>query len=167
MVRFVQACLFLALSLAGSAGAQPAPVTFADGFESGDLSAWTKAATKEGHLVASPLARFTGEFGALFDVVGLPADSKPKLWLKDTTPEADARYSAAWALNLNDLAVPTDPRVVRIVVGRMKQNPDRRPFEVRLIYTAGTWSALGIIRNDEDFAWRTSPITVPSGWVIF
>ncbi|MFM8408732.1 MAG: hypothetical protein ACKOCT_00495, partial [Alphaproteobacteria bacterium] len=139
MKRLIVLLALLTLVLPPSAWAQANGV-FVDGFESGNLDAWTKAATKDGHLYVSPLAKFTGDYGALFDVEGLPEDSKPKLWLKDTSPEADARYDAAWAFNLHDLVPPADPRVVRIVTGRMKENPDRRPFEVRLLYSGGAWT---------------------------
>ena len=147
----------------------PFGVLFADDFESGNLGKWTKISDKgpPPHMVVSPLAKFTGTEGLLFDVTGLPPPSnKAKLWVKDTSPALEDRYRARFFMNLNTLAVPTTPRVLRLMAGRLAGDPAARPFELRLRYEAPNWFVYGIARSNGDAQnFPTLPIQLPKpGW---
>lgn len=173
MMRLARATCVLALAggavMALATNGWPTPPgvdIFADGFETGDLSKWSNASTKGGHMSVSPAARLTGSYGLLFDVAGLPPPaSKAKLWVKDTSPAAESLYTAVFALNLDTLAVPTDPRVLRLMAGRVGGDPSQRPFELRLRYSAGAWSIYGVIRDDSGTGTQTAPIPIPRSWV--
>ena len=151
-------------AMAGRAQAQVA--IFADGFESGDLSKWSQTSTKGGLMRVSPTAKLTGSYGLLFDVAGLPPPAnRAKLWVKDTSPTAESRYAAAFALNLDTLEVPSDPRILRLMAGRVLGDSSQRPFELRLRYSAGVWSIYGVVRDDSGKGTQTAPIAIPKSWV--
>lgn len=153
---------------AGTPTATPVPgeAIFSDGFESGDLSAWATASTKDGKMSVDAAAKRTGSFGLLFDAEGLPPPvNRAKLWVKDVSPTAESRYMARFALDLNTLSVPTSPRVLRLMAGRTAGDASKRPFELRLRFESGTWKIYGVIRNDAGAGTQTSPITlVKPGW---
>lgn len=144
----------------------PGDEIFADGFESGDLSRWSLVSTKGGKMAVSATAKRNGSYGLIFDATGLPPPaSKAKLWVKDTTPAAEPRYRARFSLNLNTLAVQTDPRILRLMAGRIAGDSSRRPFELRLRFEAGVWKLYGIIRDNADKGTQTAPINLPKpGW---
>ncbi|MFM8412684.1 MAG: hypothetical protein ACKOCT_20720 [Alphaproteobacteria bacterium] len=144
----------------------PGDEIFSDGFESGDLSAWATESTKGGKMSVAASAKRTGSFGLLFDVAGLPPPAnKAKLWVKDTTPFAESRYLARFALDLNTLAVPTSPRILRLFAGRTAGDPAKRPFELRLRFEGGTWKIYGVLRSDAGVGTQTAPVVLPKpGW---
>ena len=149
------------------AGAREDDSIFADDFETGGLGRWGSASTKDGRLRVSTTAARDGSYGLLFDVAQLPPPAgKAKLWVKDTSPAALASYRARFSLNLDTLTVPTSPRVLRLLVGRVAGDSSRRPFEIRLRFDAGAWWLFGMIRSDGDEkAYSTPPIRVPKpGW---
>ncbi len=149
----------------------PSDIIFFDNFESGNLSKWTKVSDKgvppPPHMYVDPAAKFTGTEGLFFNVEGLPPPSnKAKLWVKDISPDLETRYRARFFLNLNTLQVPTTPRVLRMMAGRLAGDPSRRPFELRLRYVAPNWFIYGIIRSNGDVDnFPTTPILLTKpGW---
>ncbi|MFM7737403.1 MAG: hypothetical protein ACKPBU_15670 [Alphaproteobacteria bacterium] len=144
----------------------PADVVFVDDFESGDLSRWSLSSTKEGRLSVDQRARRHGAVGLRFDATNLPGPmSKAKLWVEDTTPAGLSRYRARFSLDLDTLAVPTDPRILRLLAARTAGNPQLRPFELRLRFDAGAWRVYGVARSDAGTGTQTAPLALPRpGW---
>lgn len=144
----------------------PADVVFVDDFESGDLSRWSQSATKEGRLSVDRRARRHGSRGLRFDATNLPAPaSRSKLWVKDTTPAGLSRYRARFLLDLDTLAVPTSPRIVRLLAARTAGSPTLRPFELRLRFEDGTWRLYGVARSDGGTGTQTPPVALARpGW---
>ena len=78
----------------------PPDTVFADGFESGNLNAWSAAVTNSGKLsVTGPAAR-AGTFGLQAQIAGTTA-----MYVTDTTPTALATYHARFAYAPNSIAI--------------------------------------------------------------
>jgi len=142
------------------------PLIFFDDFETGGLQRWSLASTKGGKLSVQPGAKRNGVFGLSLNVTGLPPPAtKAKIWVKDTSPEAEENYHARFSFKLNDLAVATDPRILRIMAGRLAGDPASRPFELRLRYAAGAWQVYGIVRDNAGKGFQTPPLPIGREWV--
>jgi RHS repeat-associated protein len=76
---------------------------FTDGFESGDLSAWSGASTGGGDLSVSSAAAMEGDFG-LQAAVNDQAD----LYVHDETPLGDKVYHARFYFDPNSLDIPNE-----------------------------------------------------------
>jgi len=144
----------------------PVDVVFVDDFESGDLSRWSQSATREGRLSVDRRARRHGSRGLRFDATSLPGPaSRAKLWVKDTTPAGLSRYRARFLLDLDTLALPTSPRIVRLLAARTAGSPTLRPFELRLRFEDGTWRLYGVARGDVGTGTQTPPVVLARpGW---
>jgi hypothetical protein len=94
--------------LGPDAGAPPPPPTptpmpdlvFADGFEAGDLSAWTSSTVDAGSLTVNPAAALSGSQGlqAVID------DNNP-IYVTDDTPNAEPRYRSRFYFDPNSIAM--------------------------------------------------------------
>jgi hypothetical protein len=73
---------------------------FADGFEAGNLSAWSASATGGGDLSVSPAAALVGGFG-LQAVI----NDNTALYLTDDSPAAEARYRARFYFDPNSIGM--------------------------------------------------------------
>ena len=73
---------------------------FSDGFESGNLSAWTSSTTDNGNLSASSAAALVGSNG-LQAVIN---DANP-IYLTDDSPNAEPRYRARFYFDPNSIAM--------------------------------------------------------------
>ncbi|HJR79911.1 MAG TPA: hypothetical protein VJ821_07555 [Anaerolineales bacterium] len=73
---------------------------FADGFETGDLSAWTSSSTDQDNLSVSGAAALVGSQGlqALIDDTGA-------IYLTDDTPDAELRYRARFYFDPNSITM--------------------------------------------------------------
>ena len=71
---------------------------FADGFESGDLSAWTSSSTDLGDLSVSPSAALLGSQG-LQAVI----DDNIAIFVRDDTPNSESRYRARFYFDPNSV----------------------------------------------------------------
>ena len=71
---------------------------FADGFESGDLSAWSSSSTDGGDLSAASAAALQGAYG-LQAVI----DDNTRLLVVDESPEAEPRYRARFYFDPNSI----------------------------------------------------------------
>jgi hypothetical protein len=73
---------------------------FADGFESGDLTAWTSSATDGDDLSVSAAAAMLGAYGmqARLD------DTRP-IYVRDDRPQAEKRYKASFWFDVNSLSM--------------------------------------------------------------
>ena len=73
---------------------------FADGFESGDLSAWSSSSTDLGDLSVSSAAALVGSQG-LQAVI----DDSNAIYLTDDTPDAEPRYRARFYFDPNSISM--------------------------------------------------------------
>jgi RHS repeat-associated protein len=73
---------------------------FADGFESGDFSAWSGSVTNGGNLSASAAAALTGSYGLQASFSNASA-----MYVRDDTPAAEARYRARFHFDPNSLTM--------------------------------------------------------------
>ncbi|HEY3474053.1 MAG TPA: SdiA-regulated domain-containing protein, partial [Anaerolineales bacterium] len=77
-------------------------VIFADGFESGNLSAWSASVTNSGNLTVSPVAALSGSFGLQATV-----NSTTNMYVRDDSPNAEPRYRARFSFDPNSITIPT------------------------------------------------------------
>jgi len=73
---------------------------FVDGFESGDVSAWTKSNRGAVFDPVSPLGRFRGSFGLDLDFSEIDG-----LFLRDDNPDGEPRVVARFYVRATDLAI--------------------------------------------------------------
>ena len=77
-------------------------VIFANGFESGNLSAWTSSSTNAGNLSVSPNAALVGSYGLQAVFTNTTA-----MYVRDDSPNAEPRYRARFYFNPNSIAMAT------------------------------------------------------------
>lgn len=81
--------------------ATPMPdVIFADSFESGDLSAWSSAATDAGDLSASAASALAGSFGMQAVI-----DNNTAIYVADNTSNLEPRYRARFHFDPNSIGM--------------------------------------------------------------
>jgi RHS repeat-associated protein len=73
---------------------------FADGFESGNLSAWSSSVTDSGNLAVSTGAALSGADG-----LQLTLDDNTAIYVQDNTPSAESRYRARFYFNPNSVTM--------------------------------------------------------------
>jgi hypothetical protein len=73
---------------------------FADGFESGSLSAWTSSTNDSGDLSASPAAALVGANG-----LQAVLDDNTSIFVTDDTPNAELRYRARFYFDPNSISM--------------------------------------------------------------
>lgn len=73
-------------------------VIFADGFESGDLSAWSSNESDLGDLIVTAVAALDGDNGLQAEI----NDNNPT-YIMDDTPNAEARYRVRFYFNPNSI----------------------------------------------------------------
>jgi len=74
---------------------------FADGFESGDLSAWSSAATDEGKLSVTEAAVLHGTYGMAIFI-----DDTTLKYVQDDTPDSETRYRCRFYIDPNTITIP-------------------------------------------------------------
>jgi hypothetical protein len=81
--------------------ATPSPAAdliFADGFESGNLSAWSSGVTDAGDLSAKPSAALVGTYG-----LEAAIDGNEAIYLQDNSPVSESRYRARFYFDPNTI----------------------------------------------------------------
>lgn len=73
---------------------------FADGFESGDISAWSSNATDSGDLSVSAAAALVGSYGLQAII-----DDNVAIYLTDDTPNAEPRYRVRFYFDPNSISM--------------------------------------------------------------
>ena len=79
---------------------------FKDGFESGNLSAWTTSSTNGGNLSVSPNAALSGSFG-----LQATFTNTTTMFVRDDSPNAEPRYRARFYFNPNSMTMATGDNV--------------------------------------------------------
>lgn len=77
-----------------------ADLIFADGFESGDLSAWSSSRTNGSGLSVSPAAALTGNYG-----LQVAIDDNNAIYVSDRSPNAETHYQARCYFDPNSIAM--------------------------------------------------------------
>jgi len=73
---------------------------FADGFESGDLSAWTSSSTNNGSLSVNATSALVGSYGMQVVLSG-----QTNMYVRDDSPVAEARYRTRFYFDPNSLSM--------------------------------------------------------------
>lgn len=113
---------------------------FADGFESGNLSAWTSNSNDAGDLSASASAALVGSHG-LQTVI----DDTNTIYVTDDTPNAEPRYRARFYFDPNSMTMSSGDAHF-IFKGFMGTSNDVLQVEFR--NSAGAYQIRGKILND-------------------
>jgi RHS repeat-associated protein len=128
----------------------PDDLIFTDGFESGDVSAWSASATDGGDLSVTGGAALAGSYG-----LQAVLDDNTAIYVQDDTPSAEARYRARFAFDPNGLGM-----------GQNESHPVLRA------YTASGATAADVFLNYRDGGYRLGAAvgkdsggTQPSGYV--
>ena len=123
---------------------------FSDGFESGNLSAWSTAVTDGGDLSASAAA-------ALVEAQGLQAviDDNNAIYLTDLSPEAEPRYRARFYFDPNSIGMANNDRHL-IFTGY--QGASTMLVQLELRFYGGTYY-LRAYALDDTAVWRYT------GWI--
>jgi hypothetical protein len=73
---------------------------FSDGFESGNLSAWTSSSTNNGNLSVSSASALTGNYGIQAVISG-----QTNTYVRDDSPVAEPRYRARFYVDPNSISM--------------------------------------------------------------
>jgi hypothetical protein len=148
-----------------SAHAQTPPETiFADGFESGDLSAWSFGATDGEDLTAQAGAAMAATSFGLQAVV----DDTVGVYVEDGSPADESRYRARFYFDPSgfDPGEATGAFRTRIFIG-FEEAPSRRLFAIVLKRQGGQYSVMGRVRRNDGSQADTGffPISAGEHWV--
>jgi subtilisin family serine protease len=114
---------------------QPDPI-FANGFESGNLSAWSSSATGGGDLSATPAAALIGTYGMQAVI-----NDNTSLYVSDTTPANESRYRARFYFNPRSIQMASGD-VHTLLLGRTSSGGS--VFTIQLNNNTGTTSGYRI-----------------------
>ena len=138
---------------------------FSDGFESGDLSAWSSAVTDLGDLAASTQAKYWGAYGLAAQI-----DDTNELYVQDDSPDGETRYHARFYLDPNGLAMGLNEEL-EVFSGqaasgaalRVQLMFDGSEYHVRIGaatdaagWVDGAWHSLDPGRNAIEIEWLAS-----------
>ena len=135
-------------------------VILGDGFESGDLSAWSASSLDAGDLSLSAAAALDGSAVGLQGVV----DDTAGLWVQDDLPVNESRYRARFHFSANDFdpGEALNHRRVRLFVG-FDGTPTRRLFALVLRRLDGAYALRGRARLDDNSQADTPFVPISTG----
>jgi hypothetical protein len=133
---------------------------FADGFESGDTSAWAAAATDGGDLSVSAAAALGGTAAGLQGVV----DDTAALYVSDDSPVDEDRYRARFHFDTNgfDPGEAQNRLRTRLFIA-FEENPNRRLAAIVLRRRQGVYGIMGRARLDDNAQADTGFFTIGDG----
>ena len=141
---------------------RPDPI-FADGFESGTLSAWSSSSTDGGNLSVSSAAALVGTRGLQV----LVNDTNP-LYVADDSPGAETRYRARFYLDPNSISIAKNKGHL-IFVGY--NSAGTAVLQVELGFSsssyrlrAGLLDDLGVLANTAWFTISDAPHLIEVDW---
>ena len=140
--------------------APDADLIFADGFESGNLAAWSSAATDNGDLGVSANAALNFTVAGLRGVV----DDTAGLFVEDGSPNNEERYRARFYFDTNgfDPGESSGARRTRIFIA-FEEGPLRRLAAIVLRRLNGVYAVMGRARLDDGSQADTGFSTVSPG----
>jgi hypothetical protein len=123
---------------------------FADGFESGNLSAWSSSVTDAGDLSVNTAAALSGSYG-----LSVVVDSNDGIYIQDSTPVSESRYRPRFYFDPNTISmVHGDTHT--ILVG---YSGSTTPFIVQFRRNQGSYQIRAQMLNDStsylNTAWYT------------
>jgi uncharacterized delta-60 repeat protein len=120
---------------------------FADGFESGTVSAWSASATGSGDLGVSASAALASTAWGVQGVV----DDTEALYVQDDTPDDESRYRARFHFDPNgfDPGEGLEHRRTRLFIA-FAEDPMRRLVAVVLRRLNGAYSVMARVRQDDN-----------------
>jgi hypothetical protein len=138
---------------------------FADGFESGDLSAWSSAQTDSGDLSVTSDAALSGVYG-----LQVLLDDKQPIYVVDDTPAAETVYQVGFYFDPNGLSmVGSNPHVLFQAldadgsgVFRAELRSHRREYQLRLVVhrdhgqVSTPWTAVSDAPHFLEIGWRAA-----------
>jgi hypothetical protein len=120
---------------------------FADGFESGDLSAWTSSTTDLGDLSVNSAAALVGSKG-LQAVI----DDNTAIQVTDDTPTTEPAYRARFSLDPNSISMAGGDTHT-ILLGYSGTSTDVLKLQFR--FRNGNYQVMAALRNDRS-AWKNT-----------
>jgi hypothetical protein len=135
---------------------------FADGFEAGNLSAWTSSSIDAGDLSVSPAAALTGSQGLQALI-----DDTNAIYVTDDRPNAEPRYRARFYFDLNSLTMANGDAHI-IFRG---YSGSTIVLRVEFGFSAGTYQLRAALLNDGtgwmESTWFTladAPLAIELDW---
>jgi len=134
----------------------PAPPTptssagalFSDGFESGNISAWSSAITDSGDLSVQPAAALDGSFG----MQALVNNTSP-IYVRDDTPAAENHYRASFLFDPNSISMANGNHHIIF----MAYSPANSfVLRIEFQFLGGQYQARASALNDNN-AWSATP----------
>jgi RHS repeat-associated protein len=114
---------------------------FSDGFENGDLSAWSGAQTDNGNLLASTDAQIEGGYSLEANV-----DSQNDMYVQDNSPLAESHYDARFYLDPSQVWISTGDSFVAFQGRKANGNI---AFQVRLCKLDNGFE-IGLVNFDDN-----------------
>jgi hypothetical protein len=127
--------------------ALPTNAIFADGFESGDLSAWTSSTTDLGDLSVSAAAAFVGSKGLQALI-----DDNTAVYVTDDTPAAESVYTAQFSFDPNSISMLSGD-AHPIFYGYSGSSKDVLRLQFR--FRSGSYQLMATLRSDGS-TWKNS-----------
>jgi VCBS repeat-containing protein len=135
-----QASDSLTSSTAATVSIQVTDLIFADGFESGSLSAWSASQTDGGNLSASPAAAMVGSYG-----LQVVINDNNTMFVTDDRPAAESGYKASFYFDPNSISMANGNAQDIFYVYR-GSTPVVMWLEFR--YYSGSYQLRGWVRED-------------------
>ncbi len=125
---------------------------FADGFEGGNLSGWSRSVTDGGDLSVSAAAALKGSYGmeVLFD------DNQPK-YVEDQTPTAEGRYRMRFYFDPNTITMASGDQHY---IFTAFDNAGRSVFDLYLRFYNGVYQIKAAVLDDGLLNYYTSYYTL-------
>jgi len=130
-----------------TATATSSDLIFADGFESGNLSAWSSNTTDSGDLSASPAATLIGNYG-LQAVI----DDNNTIYVTDEIPSAETRYRARFYFDPNSITMANNDSHY-LFYGY--HGTSTVALRIQFRRSSGTYQLRAALRNDSS-TWTSS-----------
>lgn len=125
-----------------------ADLIFADGFEFGNLSAWSSSTTDAGDLSAHAVAAQTGAYGLLATI-----DDNNAIYVTDDSPNAEKRYRARFYFDPNSIVMQNNDTHY-LFYGYSGTSTVVLRAQLRL--SNGSYQLRAALRNDAS-SWASSP----------
>jgi hypothetical protein len=138
----------------------PPDLIFADGFESGDFSAWASATTGNGDLTVEASAAMGGSAWGMRAAV----DERANLFVEDDSPQDESRYRARFYLDPTGFVAAPAPRRARAqVFAAYDESPRRRVVWLVLRVRNGQHAVAALVDRDGLRPARTGFVPIAPG----
>lgn len=129
---------------------------FRDGFEAGDLSAWSKKATDGGDAAVTDGAALAGDKG-----LALTVDDAAALFARDDTPAREGHYRARFTLDPNSISMRAAARLT--IFSATSREPVGKPFKLQLRKKDRKYQVLLQVLQPPASPARTAWLDIPDG----